>query len=643
MIKVSKFNLFSMALLAGAATFTSCNSDELIVEEGTTQVVDPISLTGEAVKTQFSINIPSAGSSKRLAQSTVQAEKDGSVTFRGLKNIFMVPFALDNTTTEGSDSQVNVEGTSLLTPAPVGKIDLSDFTTFTVEKTPNAKYYMDVTIPVNTTNMLFYAEGGSSSESTSANPADVTYGGLKVNCSSDSWTIESKVEDNISFELKPIYTATSTESAETTILAALNAILKADGFNSTGTQTTADDEGNSNEETNSGQTITQLFSNFTQLKSGSAENVLYTVNELYRIANERKSTSNEKNTYDHIITAITGSGSENSSSTSPLFTTDTDGSLKYVDSFSENAKYPTNKNLPAGVAQLKYDNEKNEFAYVHTAESTSVVIGTMSAADFGDYTYPASLYYYVNSPIKASSSATTQVTASQKWSDYVNGQNNIFDQDKVMSNSQLVILKDQVQYAVARFDVIPKFAATTIFDKDMNTRIDLQDKMFTVKGLLVGGQKNVDWQFKPQSATDAKEYTIYDQTFDTVEKGVTASSTDVYSTLVLETAKRGSGEQTSVNFAIELINNTGDAFYGVDGIVPDGGTFYLVGKLETSSSDTTNESVFAQDKITTANVTIKSLANAYNVVPDLRATKLSFGLSVDLTWQKGLQADVTIE
>ena len=53
--------------------------------------------------------------------------------------------------------------------------------------------------------------------------------------------------------------------------------------------------------------------------------------------------------------------------------------------------------------------------------------------------------------------------------------------------------------------------------------------------------------------------------------------------------------------------------------------------------------VFIQDYTTTADFTINSLKNAYVTIPDLRATKLQLGLSVDLKWQSGLTFDVPIE
>ena len=53
--------------------------------------------------------------------------------------------------------------------------------------------------------------------------------------------------------------------------------------------------------------------------------------------------------------------------------------------------------------------------------------------------------------------------------------------------------------------------------------------------------------------------------------------------------------------------------------------------------------VFIQDYTTKAIFTINSLKNAYVTIPDLRASKLQLGLSVDLKWQSGLTYNVTIE
>ena len=116
-------------------------------------------------------------------------------------------------------------------------------------------------------------------------------------------------------------------------------------------------------------------------------------------------------------------------------------------------------------------------------------------------------------------------------------------------------------------------------------------------------------------------------------------------------------------------------FYGQEGVIAAGQKFYLIGQLDPSQPaagsaitwptypetysgangtlpksyegcypvKANTERVFVQDFTTTANVNIKSLKNAYVTIPDLRATQLQLGLSVDLTWRTGLTYDVTIE
>ena len=86
-------------------------------------------------------------------------------------------------------------------------------------------------------------------------------------------------------------------------------------------------------------------------------------------------------------------------------------------------------------------------------------------------------------------------------------------------------------------------------------------------------------------------------------------------------------------------------------VIPAGGTFYLVGKLDPDDStqgvvsnpgSIQNPSVFMSDYQTTVNAKISTLENAYNTIPDLRATNMQLGLSVDLEWQAGLTFNVSI-
>ena len=101
-------------------------------------------------------------------------------------------------------------------------------------------------------------------------------------------------------------------------------------------------------------------------------------------------------------------------------------------------------------------------------------------------------------------------------------------------------------------------------------------------------------------------------------------------------------------------------FYGNHNMIRDGGYFYLIGVLDptnkTISSWPTNHiippysaagasqevsRVFIQDFKTTATFTIgpESLHHAYLTVPDLRSSSMNIGLSVDISWETGLNFD----
>ena len=105
-------------------------------------------------------------------------------------------------------------------------------------------------------------------------------------------------------------------------------------------------------------------------------------------------------------------------------------------------------------------------------------------------------------------------------------------------------------------------------------------------------------------------------------------------------------------------NNSNTDFYGVDGVIKKGQKFYLLAKLSLNSTTALTwptfgptyrfpkanvDRVFIQDFTTKATFTITDLKSAYVTIPDLRASKLQLGLSVDLSWQTGLTFDVPIE
>lgn len=441
-----------------------------------------------------------------------------------------------------------------------------------------AKVYYDVDLATGVNNFLFY---GEAIEATGAKKAN---GALKA-------TIGSAVND-IKFELVPISNTASTDGERATLLAALNAVAGATGG---GTAWSASTE------------FQTYYQSFIRLKAGSAASIIQVLKDLQDGINNVTPTS-ESELKNAILAAIDGAiGSS--------------GTIK-------DCTYPRNLGLPDGAAQIKWNSATPGFEYI-----TSTNIGDLSYTDMNNFVYPASLYYWVNTPIKTSDkSLADQFTGKTNWGEcldlYKGGG------VQVTSSTASVALENQIDYAVGRFDVLAKFNAATVKDNlggDVNTQ---GNDGITLDGILIGGQKNVKWNFSTP-VDGSTEYTIYDASVTSTKVATTASATMAYS-LALETA-----QGTEVRFALELTNQTGVAFTGKDGIVPDGGRFYLVGKL-TPVSGTADNRVFYQDHTTKATVTINSLENAYNCIPDLKSPKLELGLSVDLVWEEGLVQDVVI-
>ena len=128
--------------------------------------------------------------------------------------------------------------------------------------------------------------------------------------------------------------------------------------------------------------------------------------------------------------------------------------------------------------------------------------------------------------------------------------------------------------------------------------------------------------------------------------------------------------QDKVSVALEFRNDSGKDFYGNFNLIRNGGYFYLIGLLDPEKDGLTpitwpNEDantthivppytadgksqkvprIFIQDYKTTATFTIgpNSLHYAYLTVPDLRSTSMTLGLSVDLSWETGLNFEDVI-
>ncbi len=333
--------------------------------------------------------------------------------------------------------------------------------------------------------------------------------------------------------------------------------------------------------------------------------------------------------------------------------------------------------------------------------------------------------YYGNSPIRV---ADVDKTASQfpgsldDWdNDLIWNPAGTLEKNKwrkfsyVSSTTRSVAMIDHINYGSALFKASVKYDSETVdnYLEDNNHAIhptEANNKIYVIPGtgystnglkvigIVIGGQPAaVTWDYtrKPDSDdysgvaynTETKKFTGMNFENDKFEKMIydkvnkvqitKTGSVDIH-TICWDNydATLPADAQSDVYVALELLNDTGQDFYGEMNMVRNGGTFYLVGKMKLAdaiaaartgegNSDkyknltrsnyhyppynpTTGETihaprVFMQDYMTTATLTLKkdALQHAYVTVPDLRASQVSLGVSIDVKWETGL--DFTVE
>lgn len=622
MVKLNKYAFVGAMLLTGAVGFTACSSDDLAEGPNPNPTFD-----GEAVKTQFAINIPAASAGSRLSQTVVQGQDP--VQFRGMSNIRLVPF-LNVADFESNDAPLT--GATSITE---NAILLADLTNSDLTGTASYKIYNDINLKIGTSAFLFYGEA-------TPQTGDNVNGALVPSYTTGGWV--GTTLDQIHFDLKQIYDA-SKEATRTTseqdMLKILNAIANAEGW---ATQT--DDT-----------PLKDLYDSFVSLKAGSSNSILATVQALYNNLNDEKGeiTGDVKTAINTVITTYFSAQGKAPEAT-----------LTFKDDYAKynNNGYPTNIGLPDGSVQLSYTEPTTEpeadgvFTYVTNVDYDTDENNTMNVAALNDYVYPASLYYWTNTACRVSNESKADEYDTNKDNEWSTLLSTVYGNTNgsVAASTRSVGLVNQINYAVARFDLNVKFVGGELLDngKDWPTAgqgvansITVPTDGMTMTGVLVGGQKNVGWDFA-QTTTQTKEQTIYDSYLGDNGKGlgVKANTPVTAYTLALQTKEKEADPEVA-NFALEFVNNTGEDFVGHDGIVPAGGKFYLVGQLTTDpttgGNNKTNNYIFEQDHTTVANVTISSLKSAYNCIPDLRTPGLELGLSVNLEWESGLVNDVTIE
>ena len=674
MNRINNYVLNGAIALLSTAGLVACSSSDDVTDAP----VNP-SYDGKSVKTQFAINIatPVTGNpSTRMSDVNTQNDPTSHTnTFLGMNNILLMPFksADDLNVTSASARTANTQIDQVISLANISNAELNG--------SKSNKIYYDVNIPIATSKFLFYGTGPLGTD----NVSRFEKGALEIPSNETNNNLSGKKLNDINYSLVTCLGQNAGYTTKANSFASfLNSICDAScTFTPQGSSETTYNWNNLSAYSSSSTkfaTLEDAYNNFkfigsTGARAGSGHAVLYVLQELYDICQgilggsvpttEPTSSAEEKLAWA-IIQKIT--------TNSTILVKATSGVLSYAD--DNNLNFPSTFALPEGAAQLAWDNTA-KFSYVTTANIGNAGSVTPKLSfDPNNVTFPAALTYFVKTPARA----TTAELTNNDWPSVVNAWDQAWTatgnfnawEEEVKSNSRTVALQYNINYGVANLatTVQCKTGVTHLEDnanivagETTNRQIEIPSNGFKVTGILVGGQsKTVGWDFLDPNSSN-QTYVVYDKDINgTTGMYATASTPTVTNyTLVFDNFVTGTAnDQQKVKVAIELENGD-EEFYGVDGKIGKNQKFYLVAELDPNAAtgvsgtiqwpaaDKSNfpakdiNRVFIQDYTTTANFTINSLKNAYVTIPDLRASKLQLGLSVDLEWKTGLTFEVPIE
>lgn len=605
-----KFLSTATLIATMGVAFTSCSNEDVVELQAPT-------LTGETVKAQFALSLPNSYSrNSRMTSTDTQAAGN---TFNGVKKLAFYGFAVPN---------IVANPVLAASPFPGTKFEKTTFDnpvemTATKEQTG---YYLNVDLPVGINSFLVYGQQAATFEQTGFKRGKTVW-------TDNLDTAAETPAGNITFSPSLIFTGTNLNAVDEAkliqkILVNVEAATAAggDAWRSTTKPVFKD--------------FYEKLINNEKAYAGSSVNVRSLLETLYKqlLGTAIKDDPMAVAIRDAITTVVaTEDGSKNAK-----LDADATGNLTW-NATAPNADpaFPaTSHNLPDGAAAIKWTKgNPSKVEYVATS---------YDGFEQNRYAYPAELLYYVNSGIYVADmeKRDDRNTTKMSWANFLAAA--YPTQDKVVTAStKSVAIVNPLQYGVANLSVTAKFTDGTPKDSKSKS-IDITTEGFPLVGVLVGDQKPVDWEFKQ---TTGDTHVIYDKEIATGTKVSTtetaANYTLVYQSKGVPTPANAVSmtNDEEVNIAIELLNDKED-FNGIGGgLIAKGTKFYLVGKIKLSATTNPNQlkHIFLQDYMTKANLTISSLKNAYNIIPDLRSPKLELGLAVNVEWQAGVTANITVD
>lgn len=496
--------------------------------------------------------------------------------------------------------------------------------------------FRQVGVPVGTTHFGFY---GTASGYSSTHEDRMKYGVIEVEGLS-----RTSYHGNSGIRFKPVQICKSEadfggSTAGAKLLALLNELM---------TVTSNEAAPNDRWETSDDIYLSDSYKSIIELKTLSSHHVALMLAAVNKVVSHTPEGSPGRQLADAIKTKIA----------SVCATAPTETSMT-ADLKEEYLGFPADIHLPVGAARITWDATQKKFI-VPDVQAYGKQFDILS---LNDYCYPMNLQYQVLSDIVASDSIVSMPTSSEetalseKWKNLIDslykGASTV-----VQQSTQSVAMKQQVNYAVGKLALKTRIATSDNMYDAKGKLVDVSNG-FTLKGYIIGGQREVDYNFQPVAGS--KEYAIY----DTDLNGGAQQVKRHYFTEENFILGLGTSSDKDIQIALELVNN-GNDFQGADGVIMHGATFYLVANLAPKEGQNyisgSIDQVFCRDKATTVALTIeggypdtdgdgkpdpglddygrvkplKGLATATYGMPRLDVPKPTLGLSVNLSWGDGL-------
>ena len=564
MKRTNSFAVMSIVGLMSAAVFTACSSGNEL-EEASNVVYDQHG--NEGVKPEFVISLPRNVVGTTRQENDITQNNGTSDQFRGIDNIRLIPFTASPT---GASTKL------------ADILRLSSINALEKPGSVNYKVYADQFVPVGTTHFLFY---GKAVDESVDEPVTDMDGKFKYGVLNYSGLTEAEFTNanSVNFSLEQINTSLDEQQGNPVGIAIIQLMSKLANVTVPGV-----DAPENAWSTTTHTVLHSLYKNYIGTTVYSSNSLALILNKIYFGLEHVGSADAARPLADKIRSMIL-------EACVPGYEPIADTPMSLTSTYTG---YPGNIGLPEGAARCRWNAsglQANIFVDITANYSKGFKVKTT------DYCYPAALWYFVNTPVKASNSIeSVNYETKTDWENVIEG---IYGEanDEVVTGTRSVALVNPVQYAVGRVETRIKMGAGSFFDAD-GKEVDFGSG-YTLRGLLLGGQNSVNYAFE---SVGSENFCIYDRVMASsniiATPGTTTSTPN--QTLALETE---SGQ--TIFAALELINN-GQAFKGADGVIPAGGVFYLTVALNPATA--TNFKSGERDKIVWKDHVTKLTVNILN-------------------------------